>query len=141
MTRLTILLFTLLLSSVGYAEQQIAKGTWTKIDYDAAGTWSITKEDGKLIVSLSDDFETKDGPDLFILFSTKKLSEVNNSNANQSSIQVGMLKTNDKSLFFKKMKGAQRFELPGDTDLSKYQSILIHCVQFSHLWAGAELNN
>ena len=104
MTRLTILLFTLLLSSVGYAEQQIAKGTWTKIDYDAAGTWSITKEDGKLIVSLSDDFETKDGPDLFILFSTKKLSEVNNSNANQSSIQVGMLKTNDKSLFFKKMK-------------------------------------
>jgi len=139
MRRLSLLIVLVLSYSLSVAGNHLAEGGWNTIDYEATGTWNITRETDKWVVSLSDDFVTKNGPDLFLLLSTKALSEVNNSNANQTSIQVGMLKTKDTSTFFKKMKGAQRFELPGDTDLSKYKSILIHCVQYSHLWAGSNL--
>jgi hypothetical protein len=37
------------------------------------------------------------------------------------------------------MQGAQSFTLPAGTRLSDYRTLVIHCVEFSHLWAGALL--
>lgn len=139
MRRLCLFLLLTLTISITMAGDPVAIGKWNPVDFDAEGTWQINKEGGNWVVSLSDDFVTKNGPDLYVLLSTKALSEVNNSNANQTSVQVGLLKTKDTSAFFKKMKGAQRFELPASVDISHYKSILIHCVQYSHLWAGADL--
>ena len=66
------------------------------------------------------------------------LAQVNDDNAAEGALVAGALKTNDDSLLFKKMRGAQGFLLPPGTRLENYRSILIHCVRHSHLWAGAE---
>ncbi len=139
MKNMLYLLLLVLFASVALADDQSIKGHWKTIDFEAAGNWQLSQEDGRWVVQLSEDFVTKNGPDLHVLLSTKALSEVNNNNANQTSIQAGLLKTDDSSTFFKKMKGAQRFVLPADFNINAYRSILIHCVQYSHLWAGSDL--
>lgn len=130
----------LLLALPVHAEQVIAQGSWTTADYAVKGIWRIVDdEQGRLLVKLGDDFETKNGPDLHILLSPKPFAEVTNENASEQALVAGLLKTRDTSVLFKKMKGAQSLTLPEGADLSHYRSILIHCVQFSHLWAGADL--
>ena len=130
---------TLLLTFPVYAEQVIAQGSWKTADYEVKGIWHIVEEQGRLSVRLGEDFETKNGPDLHVLLSPKPFSELTNENASDQALIAGLLKTQDRSVIFKKMKGAQSIPLPEGTDLSRYRSILIHCVQFSHLWAGADL--
>jgi len=39
----------------------------------------------------------------------------------------------------KNLKGAQRYELPADVELTKYKSLLLHCEKYSKLWGAGEL--
>ena len=135
-----LLLAIFLFSAASQAQSIVAQGPWTKVDYEVAGQWKITRHGEQLFVELGDDFETKNGPDLHILLSSKPLKQLSDANASQGALVVGLLKTSDDSAFFKKMKGAQRLVIPGEARLSDYRTILIHCVRYSHLWAGAELN-
>ena len=139
MARILLSLLLLLLNLPVNAEQLISQGSWTKADYAVKGVWRIVEDRGRLSVRLDEDFETKNGPDLHILLSPRRFSEVTNGNASDQALVVGLLKTSDPSVLFKKMKGAQSLVLPEGVDLSRYRSILLHCVQFSHLWAGADL--
>ncbi len=121
-------------------EELLASGRWVEIDYAAAGTWRITRTgEGRLRVAVDEAFETRNGPDLHILLSPRPLAELDNDNAADGALVAGLLVTSDRSLLFKKMRGAQSFLLPAPTRLADYRSILIHCVQYSHLWAGADL--
>ena len=135
-----LLLAIFLFSAAAQAQSMVAQGPWTKVDYEVAGQWKITRHGEQLFVELGDDFETKNGPDLHILLSPSSLEQLTDANASQDALVVGLLKTSDDSAFFKKMKGAQRLAIPGEARLSDYRTILIHCVRYSHLWAGAELN-
>jgi len=135
------LLFTIFFfTATAQAQSIVAQGPWVKADYEVAGQWKITRHGEQLYVELGDDFETKNGPDLHILLSPKSLTQLTDANASQEALVVGLLKTTDDSVLFKKMKGAQRLAIPSEARLSDYRTILIHCVRFSHLWAGAELN-
>ena len=122
-----------------HAAEVVAQGNWTTIDYDVEGVWQIEADGDRLTVRLGDDFVTKNGPDLHVLLSPKPLAELTNDNAMQGALVAGLLKTTDDSTFFRKMKGAQSFTLPAGTRLEDYQTVVIHCVEFSHLWAGASL--
>lgn len=117
----------------------VAEGAWQTIDYEVEGRWQIVRDGDRLRVELDERFETKNGPDLHIVLSERPLDRVTDRNATRQALIVGRLRTNDRSTFLKKMKGAQSLPLPPGTDLSDYRSILIHCVEFSHLWAGAPL--
>ena len=128
-----------LATTSGLAAEPVADGTWTTIDYDVVGVWQIEADGDRLTVRLGDDFVTKNGPDLHVLLSPKPLDELTNDNAMQGALVAGLLKTSDDSTFFRKMKGAQSFTLPAGTRLEEYRSIVIHCVEFSHLWAGGAL--
>lgn len=121
------------------AAEVVAEGVWQKVDYAVAGSWRIVRDGGTYTVVLDDDFETKNGPDLHILLSPRPLAELTDETAGDGALVVGLLKTSDTALLFKKMKGAQSLELPPGTDPGAYRTILIHCVRFSHLWAGAPL--
>lgn len=121
------------------APQIVAEGRWETLDYEVSGTWRIVRDGAEHRVELDEDFETKNGPDLHIVLSKERLNRITNENATERALIVGLLKTTDDSTFFKKMKGAQSLPLPPATNLSEYRSILIHCVKFSHLWAGAPL--
>ena len=106
------------------------EGSWTKKSFKVSGTWSIFEEDGKLYVKLSDDFKTRNAPDLKIFLSPLSASEANGGNATDGSLLISPLQSN---------KGGQVYEIPAGTDLDSFSSILIHCEQFSKLWSASDL--
>ncbi len=135
-----LLFMALLVYATGSrAAEIVATGNWTTIDYAVEGVWRIEADGEQLTVRLGDDFVTKNGPDLHVLLSPKPLAELTNDNAMQGALVAGLLKTQDDSTFFRKMRGAQSFTLPAGTRLEDYRTLVIHCVEFSHLWAGAPL--
>ncbi|GJL95372.1 MAG: hypothetical protein DHS20C05_17770 [Hyphococcus sp.] len=105
-------------------------GEWTKKSFKSSGTWEIYSEDGKTLVKLSDDFRTRKAPDLKIFLSPLEASLTTGKNATEGSLLVAALSSN---------KGGQVYELPENTDLTAYKSILIHCEAYSKLWSAANL--
>ena len=101
-----------------------------KKKYRIKGTWSIVERDGTQFVKLSDDFKTKNGPDLKVFLSPTSSEAVNGKNALDGSLNLGKLKKN---------KGGQEYEIPAGTDLSQFSTILVHCEAYSILWGGGSL--
>lgn len=98
--------------------------------YKINGEWSLVQRDGKSFISFSDDFKTKNGPDLKIFLSPTAAADVNGKNAVNGSLLLGKLQNN---------KGAQEYEIPAGTDLSKYKTVLVHCQAYSVLWGGGSI--
>lgn len=132
-------LIALLAAAPACAQQIVAQGTWEKVDYEVSGEWKIVLDNSQYHVQLDDRFDTRNGPDLHIVLSRQRLDRITDENAIHHALIVGELKTQDDSLFFKRMRGAQTLPLPPGTNLSSYRTILIHCVKLKHLWAGAPL--
>ena len=109
-------------------------GLWKKAKHDVSGTYRIERRtDGDsvtTVLALSDDFSTKDAPDLKIVLSPRAHDDVKSKSALDGGTIVGLLRSN---------RGAQEFELPADIDLSDYRSVLVHCEEYTILWASAPL--
>ena len=101
-----------------------------KKKYKIQGSWSLTERNGTHYISFSDDFKTKNGPDLKIFLSPKSARNVSGKTAVSGSLNLGVLKSN---------KGAQEYEIPAGTDLSKYSTVLVHCQAYSVLWGGGSI--
>ena len=101
-----------------------------KKKYRIKGTWSLTERDGKHFITFSDDFKTKNGPDLKIFLSPKSADDVTGKNAIDDSVNIGVLKSN---------KGTQEYEIPAEVDLSQFSTVLVHCEAYSILWGGGSL--
>jgi len=101
-----------------------------KKKYKIKGTWSLVQREGKTFVKFSDDFKTKNGPDLKIFLSPKSAEDVKGKTAVEGSLNLGVLKSN---------KGTQEYEIPPGTDLSQFSTILVHCEAYSILWGGGAL--
>jgi len=127
----TLLVFVSLLTIGSFASADDASGDFIDKKYAITGDWSMTKRDGAWVISLSDSFNTKSGPDLKIFLSPQSISDVTGSTATQGSILVDVLKSNT---------GAQEYVLPANIDPAKFKSLLIHCEQYSVLWGGADYN-
>lgn len=112
------------------AAETLYSGEWTKKTFKSSGTWSIYQEDGKTFVKLSSDFRTRSAPDLKIFLSPLAASDTTGKNATDGSYRVAELSSN---------AGEQIYEIPADVDLNDYQSILIHCEQYSKLWSASDL--
>ena len=69
-----------------------------------------------------EDFRSTNGPDLYVYLSSDKDAK--------DFVSLGKLKANI---------GNQNYEIPDGTDLSKYDTVLIWCQQFSVLFGSAEL--
>jgi len=107
-----------------------SSGGWQKQDFKVKGTWSIEKRaDGNFVV-LSDDFKTKNAPDLKIFVSKKSYSDINGKNATDDAAQVAVLKSH---------KGGQSYKIPASINLNDYRSLIIHCEEYSKLWASTSL--
>jgi len=105
-------------------------GDWTNLGYNAKGTWRIVEEDGQKFVELDDDFRTRSGPDLKLFLTPASVDSVTGRTATDGAVRVAELDSN---------RGAQRYAIDSDIDLSNYQSIIIHCERFSKLWVGSSL--
>ena len=123
-----LMVFTILFAMFSFAHA--AGQSWQYQETKVKGEWSIEQRDDGNYIVLNDDFKTKNAPDLKIFLSKKEAGNITDDNATQEAIQVAKLSSN---------KGAQSYKIPSDVNVVDYQSIIIHCEQYSKLWAADEL--
>ncbi len=87
----------------------------------ANGKAGIYTAAGTVLLQL-DSFSVSTGPDLKVYLSKKE--------SPTDFINLGPLKNNT---------GKQRYNVPAGTDFTLYRYVLIHCQQYNHLFAIAEL--
>ena len=92
--------------------------------HDAQGTAkTIPLENGNSVLRL-EDFKSTNGPDLYVYLATDdRASEF---------VNLGSLKANN---------GNQNYDIPADTDLTKYDNVLIWCQAFGVLFGSADLSS
>ncbi len=94
------------------------------------GTWSIEqRSDGNYLV-LDDAFKTKNAPDLKFFVTNTSAGDVTGKNATDSAVEIAKLTSN---------KGAQSYKIPASVDVSNYKTLVLHCEQYSKLWAATPL--
>jgi hypothetical protein len=81
----------------------------------------IPLEDGSNILRL-ENLRVTNGPDLYVYLATDKSAS--------DFVSLGKLKANN---------GNQNYNIPSQTDLTKYETVLIWCRPFSVLFGSAEL--
>ena len=92
--------------------------------HDAQGNaYTIPLEDTSNVLRL-ENFKSTNGPDLYVYLSTDE-------NASDF-VNLGTLKASS---------GNQNYEIPYDTDLNKYNKVLIWCKAFGVLFGSAELSS
>ena len=112
------------------AAQADVSGEFTKKRYKVKGAWTLEQHDGRIAIRFSQDFKTKNGPDLKILLSPKPLSDISGKTAMTDAVNIGVLKSN---------QGEQVYTIPNDINLSDYKSVIVHCEAFSVLWGGFDI--
>jgi len=107
-----------------------APAAWKNQEIKVKGTWSIEERtDGNYLV-LSDDFKTKNAPDLKFFASKKAYGTITGTNATNDAVELVVLN---------KSKGGQTYKLPSSVNLGDYESLVLHCEQYSKLWASTPL--
>ena len=106
--------------------QVLATGSFVGVNdgiHNAEGMAKVVKlADGKQLLRL-EDFKSTNGPDLYVYLATDDTA--------QEYVSLGELKANI---------GNQNYEIPEGTDLTKYNTALIWCKQFSVLFGSAEIS-
>jgi hypothetical protein len=83
----------------------------------------ITLQDGNRVLRL-ENLKATNGPDLYVYLATDKSAS--------EFVDLGRLKGNI---------GNQNYDIPQGTDLTKYNTVLIWCKQFSVLFGSAKLTS
>lgn len=110
-------------------EAMTLTGDFRSIDHTTEGTTTVVQAaDGRYFVRL-EDFETENGPDLFVYLSTAPASAEGREYV-EDFVNLGRLKGNI---------GNQNYFLPEGTDLEKYRSVVIWCRRFSSAFGSAPL--
>lgn len=117
-------------SAAETASETLYSGVWKKKTSKSTGNWSIVKDGGRTFVKLSDDFKTRNAPDLKLFLSPLSAAEANGKNATEGAVLVAPLSSN---------AGAQTYEIPAGINLAANKSILIHCEAYAKLWSAANL--
>ena len=104
--------------------------SFIKKKYKIKGHWSVVQDNGRTLIRFSDDFKTKNGPDLKVFLSPQSVGEVTGETVLDGAVTLGVLKSN---------KGSQDYLLPKGVSLANFSSVLIHCEAFSVLWGGGSL--
>ncbi len=103
---------------------------WKNQEFKVKGAWSIEQRaDGNYLI-LDDAFKTKNAPDLKFFVSKKGFSSINGKNATDGAVLVSKLKS---------AKGGQEYKIPANINLGDYSSLVLHCEQYSKLWASTPL--
>lgn len=108
----------------------VAEKDFVKKRYNIEGSAKIETVDGESRLVFSDDFKTKNGPDLKVYISKKPLAALSAQDVDTSAVRLSVLKSN---------QGAQSYILPAGLNLDEYESIVIQCEAYTVLWGGFDL--
>jgi Electron transfer DM13 len=94
-------------------------------DHEGAGSAEVIKqEDDSLVVRLSDDFASDDGPVLWVMLSP------NPDGYGEGAVSLGEIKN---------LTGPSEYVIPDDVEIVDFMSVIIWCEEFSVLFAVAPL--
>jgi len=102
-------------------------GTFPAGGYLVEGSATLIDSLGNLYLTLSSDFNTLAGPDLYLYLSINDEAPTVPGNTN---LEVAFLISNT---------GTQSYLVPGNYDINDFDFVLVHCKQFDHLWDGGAL--
>jgi hypothetical protein len=108
---------------------QLARGELTSLDHGTSGVTQVLElADGRRIVRL-EDLDTSNGPDLFLYLTTNPASGDEDA-FDDDYLSLGRLKGN---------QGDQNYDLPTDTDLTRFGTVVIWCDRFDSAFGAADL--
>lgn len=114
------------------ATNKLASGQFQSAAHETKGTATVFQlADGKKTLRLT-DFATSNGPDVHVYLVASDNAKDNDTVTKAGFIDVGSLKGNI---------GDQNYDLPANTDLSKYRAVTIWCKRFSVNFGTAPLMN
>ena len=120
------------LRAQGAKAKTLETGTFHGKVHQTSGRATVyQEEDGKLVLRLT-NFRTSNGPDVHVILVATKDAE-DNANFLKSGterVELGSLKGNE---------GDQNYDIPGGTDLSKFQTVSIYCERFNANFGAAPL--
>lgn len=110
----------------------IASGSFTdKGGQETSGAYRIEDAGEGLQIVFSEAFRTDWGPDLHVVLTPTGTAEADNDNVMVTGAHVvGELQSRS---------GAQNYALEAAIDLGPFQSVIIHCIRFTHLYGAAPL--
>lgn len=105
----------------------LAQGEFRGADsfHRVSGTARVLEQDGQLVLRLEDDFNSTNGPDLYVWLARGDTPA-------SGYLEVAALKGN---------QGAQNYALPEGTDITRYRNVLIWCRAFRTLFGTAALDS
>ncbi len=114
------------------ASNKLATGQFHSGAHETKGTATLFQlADGKKMLRLT-DFATSNGPDVHVYLVAANDAKDNETVTKAGFVDIGSLKGNI---------GDQNYDLPADTDLSKYRAVTIWCKRFSVNFGTAPLMN
>ena len=128
---LTLLITTALVLFMSFSLAFAAEsGKWQNQEFKVKGSWSIEQRaDGNYLV-ISDDFKTRSAPDLKFFLSKNSFDAINGKNATDGAVLISQLSSS---------KGGQSYKIPSNINVEDYQSLVLHCEQYSKLWASTPI--
>ncbi len=109
----------------------VATGSFTsRSRYTVTGTSSVYDlQDGSRVLRL-EDFESTNGPDLFVYLTAAGAAEAD-ADLDEDFVNLGALKGN---------VGNQNYEIPAEVDLDTYNTVVIWCRRFTVGFGAADLS-
>lgn len=105
-------------------------GTFTTLDKATSGDVEVIPVTDTDRVLRLENFNTSNGPDLFVYLSTAPAD--GSLPFNEDFVNLGVLKGN---------AGNQNYDIPQDIDLSKFGTVVIWCERFTSAFGAAELTS
>jgi len=100
--------------------------------YTNSGTCTLERfDDGRVQLSMSDDFRVSFGPDLRIYLS-------NSSRSTNGGVELFLITD---LLGRNTFNGPLTFELPADINIEDFSHVVTYCRAFRQLWGSGELSN
>lgn len=120
------------MGSTASPDTVLATGTFEgKEEISTSGTYEIGRSDEDLVLTLSENFQTQSGPDLYVVLSPKAVDDATGDNVMEGAAQrIDSLHA---------LSGEQHYDLADDLNLESFNSVAIQCVQYSHLYGAADL--
>ena len=107
------------------AQAPLVSGSFVGADaaHKGEGSFTVTEAEGERSLSLSEDFVTTRGPDLFVWLVS--------GDDTDDFVNLGRLQS---------ATGAQSYAVPAEVDLAQYDRVVIWCRAFSVLFATADFD-
>ena len=108
---------------------ELARGTFVPIDHATSGAAVITDLGGGRRVLRLEDFETSNGPDLFVYLTGATIGS-SEQEYDDEIVNLGRLKGNI---------GNQNYDIPPEVDLAAFASVVIWCDRFNSAFGAAPI--